>query len=151
MICLFVWDPWGIQLLADNGAQDISSTFLCFIAKTTREMYPKTVDDQALQKTMLENMYRFKASSPVVIDGEKMGDRGEISDQMSLCDTIHEGSESGQAMEVVEHILHITTNTGVRKTLIITSASHTGLFACSSTTLGRISLRSRRPLTYGLR
>ena len=115
---------YGLQLLADAGEQKITSEFLCFVAKTNIEMYPKTVPDQLLQKKLLvvtvhkssllsqfltfnhtvifqENMYIYKATSPVVEDGGEMPDMGENVDGMSSCDTIHEGSEpSGQAMEV---------------------------------------------------
>ena len=47
---------YGLQLLADNGSQEISSDFLCFIAKATVEMYPKTVSDQPLQQKLIENL-----------------------------------------------------------------------------------------------
>jgi hypothetical protein len=66
---------YGMLLLADQGNQDISSNFLCFVAKTNVEMYPKTVPDTAMQKKLLSNMYKYKASSPVVVDGESMGVR----------------------------------------------------------------------------
>lgn len=80
-------------------------------------MYPKTVPDQPLQQKLLENMYKFKASSPVIVDDAPMPDRGEVDNHLSLCDTIHMGSQDGgQTMEVIEHILHITTNAGFHHT-----------------------------------
>jgi hypothetical protein len=46
-----------------------------------------------------------------------MPDRGAIGSHFSLCDTIHQGTEgTGQTMEVVEHILHITTGAGFHHT-----------------------------------
>ena len=49
---------YGLQLLADANGQQISSNFLCFVAKIVVEMYPQTVPNLSDQTTLLENMYK---------------------------------------------------------------------------------------------
>lgn len=109
-------NAYGMQLLANSGDQKINPNFLCFICKVMKEMFPKTVPDPKLQKKLLDAMYHFKASNPVVLDSKKMPHKGDMVSGMSMCDSIHIGSDKHQAMEVVEHVLHITTNVGFHHT-----------------------------------
>ena len=51
---------YGMTLLADAGEQKISDDFLCFVAKTTVEMYPKSVPNPTVQKQMISNLYKYK-------------------------------------------------------------------------------------------
>ena len=53
-------NAFGIQLLAGAEGQEISDSFMCHVAKANAEMY-RNASDPAMQRKLLENMYRFRA------------------------------------------------------------------------------------------
>jgi len=111
---------YGITLIA---CDDISDPFMLNIAKTVKEMFPRSgAIDGALQEDVLRNLYRHRVAIPLFKGSPGFDSEEEWTayDNMklrnSVCDIIMEGEPGRQAMEVVEHILHHVTNVGLHYT-----------------------------------
>lgn len=112
---------YGITFVAKD---DISDSFLLKVAKTMKEMFPRTEGvDQELQEKVLQDLYRYNALIPVV-KGEKdlesskevMKEFSKLARENSICDIIMEDGEN-KVLEVVEHILHTVTDVGLHYNL----------------------------------
>jgi hypothetical protein len=107
---------YGITLVAKA---DVPDAFLRAVRDTVVEMFPPTATDLTLQGEILRNMHAYKATIPVFSGGEAGFDESAIQSMdgnYSLCDIIMEGTDGGQTMEVLEHILHHVTNVGLHYT-----------------------------------
>ena len=112
---------YGITLIARDDASD---AFMKRVAQTIKETFPQDERmDPALQEELMKNLYRYKTTIPVpkgrdmdfVEEDEAVWRR--VKSQNSICDIIMElGSEPGQVMEVVEHILHFVSDVGLHYT-----------------------------------
>ena len=105
----------GITLVAKN---DVSDSFLLNVAQTITELLPDY--DSPEQAAVLEKLYAYKATIPVFAGGENGVDIEaieSIENQASICDIIMQDVEYGQAMEVLEHLLHHATNVGLNKAM----------------------------------
>jgi hypothetical protein len=107
---------YGLTLVARDDASD---QFMRLVARTITEIFPRDSNlDLAAQEEVLRNQYLYKAVIPVPVgedmsfieDDEATWER--TASQNSICDIIMEGVP-GQVMEVVEHILHYVTDTGL--------------------------------------
>jgi len=106
------------------GRDDISDDFMRRVAKTITEVFPhgSTIDD-ALQKEVLRNMYKYRALIPLYKGRDRDFSHAEKAawdntrSQNSVCDIIMELEPgTGQVNEVVEHILHWVTDVGLHYT-----------------------------------
>jgi hypothetical protein len=107
---------YGITLVAKA---DVPDAFLRAVRDTVVEMFPPTAANVVLQAEILRNMHAYKATIPVFSGGEAGVDESAIESMegnYSLCDIIMEGTDGGQTMEVLEHILHHVTNVGLHYT-----------------------------------
>jgi hypothetical protein len=107
---------YGLTLAAADDAPD---DFMRLVAKTITEIFPRDEGlDLAKQEEILRNHYLYKALIPVPVgeDFSFIEDDEEIfmatAAQNSICDIIM-ADVPGQVMEVVEHILHYVTDTGL--------------------------------------
>ena len=103
---------YGITLVAKDN---VSDDFLRAVGQTIIEMFPQTVAKPSDQAEILRNLYAYKTVIPVFAGGESGIDEQairSIEGRFSICDIIMQGSE-GQAMEVLEHILHHVTDIGL--------------------------------------
>ena len=110
----------GLKLVARDDASD---DFMRLVGKTIAEVFPRDESlDLAMQEEILTNHYRYKAVIPVPVgdDGSFRGDDEAAWDrtagQNSVCDIIMQDVPRGQVMEVVEHILHYTSDMGLHTT-----------------------------------
>jgi hypothetical protein len=107
---------YGLTLAAGDDASD---DFMRLVAKTITEIFPRAEGlDLAKQEEVLRNQYLYKALIPVPV-GEDMSFFEEdqetffqLASQNSICDIIM-SEVPGQVMEVVEHILHFVSDTGL--------------------------------------
>ena len=110
----------GLKLVAGDDASD---DFMRLVGKTIAEVFPRDESlDLALQEEILTNHYRYKAVIPVPV-GDDRSFRGDdeaawdrTAGQNSICDIIMQDVPRGQVMEVVEHILHYTSDMGLHTT-----------------------------------
>jgi len=110
---------YGLTLI---GRDDITDDFMRKVEKTVKAMFPREKGiDRALQEKVLCSMYKYKATIPMfkghdysMIPSDQEAFNRTMS-QTSICDIIMEGVQ-GQAMEVVEHILHHVTDVGLHYT-----------------------------------
>lgn len=106
---------YGLTLAARDDASD---DFMRLVAKTVTEIFPRREGlDLAKQEEILRNQYLHKALIPIPVghDMSFMHDKAEwmkTAGSNSVCDIIMEGVPS-QVMEVVEHILHYVSDTGL--------------------------------------
>ncbi|MFQ5721564.1 MAG: hypothetical protein ACE5GI_03655 [Candidatus Aminicenantales bacterium] len=111
---------YGLTLIARD---EISDDFMKKVAKTVKEMFPQEGEglDSELQKKLLRNLYRYRATIPLFkgreheFSPEDEKAWAKTRSQNSICDIIMEGV-SGQVNEVVEHILHHVTDVGFHYT-----------------------------------
>jgi hypothetical protein len=107
---------YGLTLAARDDASD---DFMRLVAKTITEIFPRDEGlDLGKQEEILRNQYLYKALIPVPV-GEDMSfienDEAtfeKLASQNSICDIIM-SDVPGQVMEVVEHILHYVSDTGL--------------------------------------
>ena len=107
---------YGLTLGAKDDASD---DFMMLVARTITEIFPRNENlDLAKQEEVLRNHYLHRALIPVPV-GEDMSffeeDRETFmltASQNSICDIIM-SEVPGQVMEVVEHILHFVSDTGL--------------------------------------
>jgi hypothetical protein len=107
---------YGLTLAAGDDASD---DFMMLVARAITEIFPREEGmDLAKQEEILRNHYLYKALIPVPV-GEDMSffeeDKEifmELAGQNSICDIIM-SEVPGQVMEVVEHILHFVSDTGL--------------------------------------
>jgi hypothetical protein len=107
---------YGLTLAAGDDASD---DFMRLVARTITEIFPQDENlDLAKQEEILRNHYLHRALIPVPV-GEDMSffeeDREtfmQTASQNSICDIIM-SEVPGQVMEVVEHILHFVSDTGL--------------------------------------
>ncbi len=107
---------YGLTLAAQDHASD---DFMRLVATTITEIFPRDESlDLAKQEEILRNHYLYKALIPVPV-GEDMSffeeneaDIMKAASQNSICDIIM-SDVPGQVMEVVEHILHFVSDTGL--------------------------------------
>ncbi len=110
---------YGLTLAAGDDASD---DFMQLVARTITEIFPRDESlDLAKQEDVLRNHYLYKALIPVPV-GEDMSfieDDEETfmltASQNSICDIIMQ-DVPGQVMEVIEHILHFVSDTGLHYT-----------------------------------
>ncbi len=107
---------YGLTLAAQDHASD---DFMRLVATTITEIFPRDENlDLAKQEEILRNHYLYKALIPVPVgeDFSFFEDNEEIwmktAGQNSICDIIM-SDVPGQVMEVVEHILHFVSDTGL--------------------------------------
>lgn len=107
---------YGLTLVAGDDASD---RFIELVARTITEIFPRDDTlDLAKQREVLRNHYLYKALIPVPVgddmsfieDDEATFER--LVSQNSVCDIIM-SEVPGQVMEVVEHILHYVSDTGL--------------------------------------
>jgi len=110
----------GITLIARDDASD---EFMERVATTIQEIFAQDENlDLELQQELIRNLYRYRTTIPVPVgddmsfieEDEAAFDR--LREQNSICDIIMEGVSRGQVMEVVEHILHFTSDMGLHYT-----------------------------------
>ena len=110
----------GITLIARDDATD---EFMARVATTIQEIFAQDESlDLELQQELIRNLYRYRATIPVPVgddmsfieEDEAAFDR--LTERNSICDIIMEGVSRGQVMEVVEHILHFTSDMGLHYT-----------------------------------
>ena len=115
---------YGLLFTAGTQGQVVPDNALKWLAKATTELFPSTASDQATQKLVLQNMYRYRAANPVFV-GKFVDAMAPAKDVLSMCDTITIGQLEGpdgsegkkaQILEVYEHLLHIITDVGFSKT-----------------------------------
>jgi hypothetical protein len=107
---------YGLTLAARDDARD---DFMRLVAGTIAEIFPRDPSlDLPKQQEVLRNHYLYRAVIPVPV-GEDMSfiedDRDSFTataHRNSICDIIMQ-DVPGQVMEVVEHILHYVTDTGL--------------------------------------
>lgn len=107
---------YGLTLAAGDDASD---DFMRLVARAITEIFPQDENlDLAKQEEILRNQYLYKALIPVPV-GEDMSffeeDREtfmQLAGENSICDIIM-SDVPGQVMEVVEHILHFVSDTGL--------------------------------------
>jgi len=107
---------YGLTLAAQDDASD---DFMRLVAKTITEIFPRDENfDLPKQEEIIRNQYLYKALIPVPV-GEDMALFEEheaaimaLAAQNSICDIIM-SDVPGQVMEVVEHILHFVSDTGL--------------------------------------
>jgi hypothetical protein len=107
---------YGLTLAAGDDAGD---DFMRLVARTITEIFPRDEGlDLAKQEEVLRNHYLYRALIPVPV-GEDMSFFEEneeaffqLASQNSVCDIIMQ-DVPGQVMEVVEHILHYVSDTGL--------------------------------------
>ncbi len=107
---------YGLTLAARDETPD---EFLRLVATTITEIFPREGRlDLNKQEEILRNHYLYKALIPVPV-GEDMSFIEEdgatwekTASQNSICDIIM-ADVSGQVMEVIEHILHFVSDTGL--------------------------------------
>lgn len=104
---------YGLTLLVHK---DISDDFVNKITETMQSMFPNNVDNPALQEEVLQNMYKYKATLPVVKrEKDIAGVQTSMMKDFSVCDIIMK-VENNQVNEVVEHLLHAITDVGLHYT-----------------------------------
>ena len=104
---------YGITLVAQD---DVSNGFLEAVASSIVEIFPDAVESPEEQAEILRALYRYRAVIPVFAGGERGIDEGAIESfqgSASLCDIIMLDVPERQAMEVVEHVLHIVSDVGL--------------------------------------
>jgi hypothetical protein len=102
---------YGLTLIIQK---EISDDFVNNITDTMKSMFPKLDGDKAIkQEEVLQNMYRYKATLPVVQNEEAMeADQAKLMKEYSVCDIIMK-VDSHQVNEVLEHLLHAITDVGL--------------------------------------
>jgi hypothetical protein len=110
----------GLKLVARDDASD---DFMRLVGKTIAEIYPRDENlDLEMQEEILKNHYRYRAVIPVPVGDDRSYRQTEeeafdlTASQNSICDIIMEDVPRGQVMEVVEHILHYTSDVGLHYT-----------------------------------
>ena len=115
---------YGLLFAAGTQGQNVPDNGLKWLAKATSELFPTTASDQATQKEVLQNMFKYAAAIPVFV-GSFVDNMEPAKDVLSMCDTITiqqaEGPDGlegkkAQIIEVYEHLLHIITDVGFSKT-----------------------------------
>ena len=109
-------EVYGLTLIALPEAPD---DFMLQVAATLKEMFVQTPEtDRELQEAVLKQMYRYRALLPVVSEPQshQLDDVGGAEDVASVVDIIMY-DVPGQANEVIEHLLHAITNTGLHYAL----------------------------------
>jgi hypothetical protein len=107
---------YGLTMVAKD---DVDDDFLRAVGNTIVEIFPDDVQAPQEQSDILRHLSRYKATIPVFAGGEAGIDETAIESiegEASVCDLIFQDTEAGQAMEVVEHILHHVTNIGLHAT-----------------------------------
>lgn len=110
----------GLKLVARGDASD---DFMRLVGKTIAEIYPRDENlDLEMQEEILKNHYLYRAVIPVPVGDDRSYRQAEeeafdlTASQNSICDIIMEDVPRGQVMEVVEHILHYTSDVGLHYT-----------------------------------
>jgi len=110
------------------GKNDISDSFMRIVGEIIEEVFDKNADgiDAAKQEAVIRANYERNAAIPLFknefeIPDREMSDFEELERTLSICDIITEFSTSNeeydrQMMEIVEHILHAVTMTGLHYT-----------------------------------
>lgn len=107
----------GVTLLAEA---DVSDTFLERVADTLESMLPQFMaSDPQRQEAVIRAMYRHKAVVPIVrglweaVPLHLEESWQSVAQDHTVCDGLMEGVP-GQALEVVEHLLHALTEVGLK-------------------------------------
>ena len=108
---------YGLLLVAEDDASD---EFMQLVARAIEEHFPA---DEALdlekQAEILSNQYRYRSVIPVPVGHEfdffEQPGFEQTAENNTVCDIIMEGVPA-QVMEVVEHILHYVSDTGLHYT-----------------------------------
>lgn len=107
-------EVYGLTFFAKDS---ISDDFMLKIAKIYKEMFPKLTGENAkLQAKILENNHIYKACLPIVLESEMESIPSQLINDYSVCDIIMKVDQN-QTMEVCEHLLHATSDVGLRYTL----------------------------------
>lgn len=102
-------EVYGLTFFASDNIPD---EFMTKIAKTFKEMLPKLEGENAdKQEEILKNLYRYKACLPIVTENEIESISADLINEYSVCDIIMKVNNR-QTMEVIEHLLHATTDVG---------------------------------------
>lgn len=118
------YPPFTKQLMANGlllvAGDDASDDFMRLVATAIEEHFPQDESlDLETQAEILRNQYRYKAVIPVPV-GENFDffehpDFEQTAGNNTVCDIIMQ-DVPGQVMEVVEHILHYVSDTGLHYT-----------------------------------
>jgi len=102
-------EVYGLTFFASDNIPD---EFMNKVATTFKEMFPKLEGVNASkQEEVLENLYKYKACLPIVTEKEMGNISMDLINEYSVCDIIMKVDDK-QTMEVVEHLLHATTDVG---------------------------------------
>jgi hypothetical protein len=103
------------------GSDEIRDAFMEQVADVVVEIFPRGSDmNGGLQRQLLQNLHRYRTTIPF-FDGEpEMHPSDEaawdkLARENSICDIIMQDVD-GQAMEVIEHILHHVSDVGLHYT-----------------------------------
>lgn len=104
----------GLMLVGDDAIDD---SFMELVATTIEEIFPRDESlDLEAQDSVLRAQYEYRALIPFFHGQPDMEEDEAAFDAItatnSVCDIIME-TESGQVMEVVEHILHYVSDIGL--------------------------------------
>lgn len=103
----------GFRLIATESVGD---AFLENISDVITSMFDPSTGDPTAQDQIITELYRHGATIPVVPEGFEVDPSlFAIAGPVSVCDIIME-TDQRQVMEVVEHILHFTTDIGLHTT-----------------------------------
>ena len=110
---------YGLLFTAGTDGQNVPANGLRWLAHATVEIFPASAKDQAGQKKVLENMFRYRASNPVFV-GTMVDKMTPAKHELSMCHTIiicmsEASTPNEQMLEVYEHLLHIITDVGLNK------------------------------------
>lgn len=107
----------GVTLLAEA---DVSDVFLERVADTLESMLPQFLaSDSERQEAVIRAMFRHKAVVPIVkghweaVPHHLEEAWNSVAQGHTVCDGLMEGVP-GQALEVVEHLLHALTEVGLK-------------------------------------
>jgi len=96
------------------GAEGTTDAFLLAVAGITCELFAEAEHiDPAKQLAVMQACHRHQATCPVSVGGDHRAVEPSLHTEAyySVCDRIGEGVK-GQAMEVLEHVLHHVTDVG---------------------------------------
>ena len=106
-----------------SGNDDITDQFMIDVSQTIKEIFPRNRGlDETKQVEFLTNMHRYRAVIPMFDNSKGFLETPEdekawesTEESCSVCDVIFK-TPRGQAMEVVEHILHYASDIGLHYT-----------------------------------
>ena len=103
---------YGITFAVREG---VPTDFVDQVIATTGEMFSPNVSDPTTQQEIIRQLYRNNAVIPIyplsnVEESEAFIETVDYA-KVTICDVIYFGTD-GQAMEVLEHLLHYITDVG---------------------------------------